>query len=86
MNQKIKRCDDISNETGSSNWLSVISVRQFNCVLNKQQLWDSIRLRYGWPIPGLRLVARVEKASMFGTPRHARREDSLHCDTSKCEI
>ena len=53
MNEKMKRCNDISNETGSSNWLSVIPMREFNYVLNKQQFWDSIRLRYGWPIPGL---------------------------------
>ena len=30
-----------------------------------------------------RLVACVEKASMFSTSYHARREDSLHCDTMK---
>ena len=53
MNEKMKRCNDISNETGSSNWLSVIPMLEFNNVLNKQQFWDSIRLRYGWPIPGL---------------------------------
>ena len=53
MNEKMKRCNDISNETGSSNWLSVIPMREFNYVLNKQQFWDSIRLLYGWPIPGL---------------------------------
>ena len=28
-------------------------MREFNYVLNKQQFWDSIRLRYGWAIPGL---------------------------------
>ena len=53
MREKMKRCNDISNETGSSNWLSVKPMRKFNYVLNKQQFWDSIRLRCGWPIPGL---------------------------------
>ena len=53
MNEKMKRCNDISNETGSSNWLNVIPMREFNYVLNKQQFWNSIGLRYGWPIPGL---------------------------------
>ena len=53
MNEKMKRCNDTSNETGSSNWLSVIPVREFNYMLNKQQFWDSIRLQHGWPIPGL---------------------------------
>ena len=33
-NEKMKRCNDISNETGSSNWLSVIPMREFNYVLN----------------------------------------------------
>ena len=45
MNEKMKHCNEISNETGSSNWLSVIPMRKFNNVLNKQQFWDSIRLR-----------------------------------------
>ena len=53
MNEKMKRCNGISNETGSSNWLSVIPMREFNYLLNKQQFWDSIRLQYGQPIPGL---------------------------------
>ena len=53
MNEKIKRCNDISNETGSSNWLSVIPMREFNYVLNKQKFCVSIRSRYGWHISGL---------------------------------
>ena len=61
MNEKMKRCNDISNETGSSNWLSVILMRKFNYVLNKQQFWDSIRLRYGWPIPGLPVSCSCEE-------------------------
>ena len=32
MNEKMKLCNDISNETGSSNWLSVIPMREFNYV------------------------------------------------------
>ena len=35
MNEKMKRCNDISNETGASNWLSVILMGEFDCVLNK---------------------------------------------------
>ena len=81
MNEKMKR-NDISNETGSSNWLSVVPMREFNYVLRKQQFWDSIRIRYGWPVPGLPVVARVE-VLMFTTPSHVRREDSLHCDTTR---
>ena len=81
MNEKMKR-NDISNETGSSNWLSVVPIREFNYVLRKQQFWDSIRIRYGWPVPGLPVVARVE-VLMFTTPSHVRREDLLHCDTTR---
>ena len=81
MNEKMKR-NDISNETGSSNWPSVVPMREFNYVLRKQQFWDSIRIRYGWPVPGLPVVARVE-VLMFTTPSHVRREDSLHCDTTR---
>ena len=53
MNEKMKLCNNISSETGSSNWLSMIPMHEFNYVLNKQQFWDSVRLRYGWPFPGL---------------------------------
>ena len=61
MNEKMKRCNDISHETGSSNWLSAIPMREFNYVLNKQQFWDSIRLRHGWPIPGLPVSCSCEE-------------------------
>ena len=47
MNEKMKLCNNISNEIGSSNWLSMIPMHEFNYVLNKQQFWDSIRLRCG---------------------------------------
>ena len=28
-------------------------MHEFNYVFNKQQFWDSIKLRYGWSIPSL---------------------------------
>ena len=37
INKKMKRFYAISNEAGSSSWLSVISMREFNYVLNKSQ-------------------------------------------------
>ena len=43
MNDKMKR-DHISNEKGSSNWLSVMPMHEFKYVLNKQQFWGSVRL------------------------------------------
>ena len=65
MNEKMKRYNDILNETGSSNWLSVIPMREFNYVLNKQQFWDTIRLRYSWPIPGLPVSCWVSGQRAF---------------------
>ena len=53
MNEQFKRNIEIIRETGSSNWLSVVPVKEYNYTLNKQQFWDSLRLRYNWPIPGL---------------------------------
>ena len=35
MNEQMKRCNDISNETGASNWLSVILMGEFDYALNK---------------------------------------------------
>ena len=84
MNVKMKCCNDISNKTESSNFLSVIPMREFSYVLNKKQFLDSIRFII---MIGLfqvyQLFARVELASMFSMPCHARREDLLPCDTTK---
>ena len=83
MNEKTKRSNDISNETESSNWLSVIPMREFNYLLNKQQFGTPSDYDMVGPIPNFPLVATVEKASMFNSPCHARRENSLLCDTTK---
>ena len=49
-----KRCNEIPNEIGSSNLLSVIiPMKKYNYTLNKQQFWDNIKWRYGWPVPSL---------------------------------
>ena len=53
MNEQCKRNIEIIRETGSSNWLSVVPIKEYTYTLNKQQFWDSLRLRYHWPIPGL---------------------------------
>ena len=82
MKEKIRRCNNISNQTGPSNWLSEIPMREINYVLNKQQFWDSIKLRYDGLFQAYRLVARVEKASIFSTPCHGGRENSLPRDTT----
>ena len=53
MDEIQKRRNEIAQESGSSNWLTVIPVIDSDYVLNKQEFWDNIRLRYGWRIPGL---------------------------------
>ena len=84
MNKKMKR-NAISNETGSSNYLSLIPMSEFNYVLNKQFL-DSIRLQYGWPILGLPVSCSCGEGFNVSTSCHVRREDSFHCDTTKSKI
>ena len=37
MNEKMNCCNNISDETGSSKWLIVILMREFNYVFNKQE-------------------------------------------------
>ena len=44
MNEKMNCCNNISDETGSSKWLIVILMREFNYAFNKQQFWESIRI------------------------------------------
>ena len=47
------RLNDIAQEKGASNWLTVLPIIEQNFNLNKQQFLDAIRLRYGWTIPNL---------------------------------
>ena len=42
------RLNDITQEKGASNWLAAYPISDQGYDLNKQQFWDSIRLRYGW--------------------------------------
>ena len=44
MDEKNKRCNEISNKIESSNWLSVTPMKEYNYKLNKEQFWESIRL------------------------------------------
>ena len=50
------RLNDVCKEKGASNWLTVLPMSEHDFNLNKQQFWDAIRLRYGWPIPNLPTV------------------------------
>ena len=60
----------VRNERRSSNWLILVPISELNYVLNKKQFWDSIRLRYGWPIPRLLVSCSSCKKERLFTLRH----------------
>ena len=53
MNEKEKRLVKISTEKGASNRLTMLPITEHGFELSKQQLWDSVSLRYGWEITNL---------------------------------
>ena len=53
LSEKSKRLRDVSIEKGASNWLTAPPISDFGFELSKQNLWDAIRLRYGWSIANL---------------------------------
>ena len=48
-----KRSNDTNQETGASIWLTTLPIEQKGFYLTKREFWDSIHLRYGWPLPRL---------------------------------
>ena len=48
--RKTKRAVDLAVEKGSSNWLTVIPVKDMDFNLNKREFRDAIKLRYDWEI------------------------------------
>ena len=53
LNENQKRLNDITQEKGVSNWLKAYPISDQGCDLNKQQFWDSVRLRYGWRLTNI---------------------------------
>ena len=53
MNEQQKRINNINQEKGVSNWLTILPLVEHGFDFNKQQFWDCIRLRYGWNITNL---------------------------------
>ena len=47
---KAKRAVELAIEKGSSNWLTVIPLKELNYNLNKKEFRDAIKLRYDWEI------------------------------------
>ena len=48
-----KRANEICCEVGASKWLTALPIEDKGFSLNKREFWDSVRLRYGWPISRL---------------------------------
>ena len=51
-----ERVVELASEKGSSNWLSVIPLKDLDFDLNKREFRDAIRLRYDWSIPDTQSV------------------------------
>ena len=49
--EKMQRVAVLASEQGSSNWLTVIPVKDMDFDLNKRGFRDAIRLQYDWAIP-----------------------------------
>ena len=47
------RALQLAQEQGSGAWLNALPIQSLKYVLNKQEFRDSVRLRYGWPIPNI---------------------------------
>ena len=47
---KVKRDVELATEKGSSNWLTVIPLKELDYNLNKKEFRDAIKLRYDWEI------------------------------------
>ena len=43
----------MAHEKGVSNWLNAYPLKEYGFNLNKQQFWDAISIRYGWPLSNL---------------------------------
>ena len=47
---KTKQAVELATEKGSSNWLTVIPLKELDYNLNKKEFSDAIKLRYDWEI------------------------------------
>ena len=43
-----RRLMDVNLESGVSNWLTTLTLKEWGYDLNKQQFWDTIRIRCNW--------------------------------------
>ena len=47
----LRRAMELSQEKGSSGWLSIIPLKEMGFDLNKRQFRDALHVRYDWSIP-----------------------------------
>ena len=50
---EMRLCLEIAQGNGASNWLTSLPIQAECFHLNKREFWDTISLRYNWPIPFL---------------------------------
>ena len=53
---KAKRAAELATEKGSSNWLTVIPLKELDYNLNKKEFRDAIKLRYNWKITDTQML------------------------------
>ena len=53
MSDSEKRQNEANRESGVSNWLTTLPLKEWGYELNKQQFWDAIRVRYNWNLERL---------------------------------
>ena len=73
MSSKNKILNDIAQEQGSSNWLTVLPIKQLGFSLAKGEFWDAVYLRYGLPLKQLTVV--VQKLTQSSMSYRAKKED-----------
>ena len=44
------RLNDINTKQGASIWLSTLPIEEEGYMFNKQEFWDLVNIRYGWPL------------------------------------
>ena len=63
--EKMQRVVELASEKGSTNWLTVIPLKDIDFDLNKREFRDAIRLRYDWAIPDNQCVYVVRYSQQF---------------------
>ena len=58
------RLNRINQEKGASTWLSTLPLKEEEYSLSKQEVWDLVKIRYGWPL--LRLPNRSSYGAKYG--------------------